>query len=340
MSDYAPNIHSGRNSRQRLVILVADPSAARRRHLVRGPLRHDVLQAASLNEIYPTAEEAVPDILAMSAEFLAEPEVEGVIRLADMLGTTVFLFAEQGTAPIRSPLRDRLRLVVITPNDRIDDLLARHSDRQSTAAEIAAEIRLPDLVLIGASTGGIAALETVLMAFPADCPPTLVVQHIRDGFVPGLVHRLNMRCRPRVMEAQHAMPLHRGTIYFAADAERHLTVSGKATPRCTLLATAPCHGHRPAVDPLFDSALSWGDGVSAALLTGMGTDGASGLGSLRKAGAHTIAQDRATSIVWGMPGAAVAAGAAAAVLPLEKIGPALLAGHGPARVGSRLGRAR
>ena len=339
MSDHTPLHGVGRNNRPRPVVLVADPQTARRRHLVRGPLRHDVIEAASLNEIYPTAEEAVPDVLAMSADFLIEPEMEGVIRLADMLGTAVFLYAEQGTSPVRTPLRDRLRTVVMGPNDRIEDLLARNTERQATPSPKGDDSPLPDLVLIGASTGGIAAIETVLMAFPADCPPTLVVQNIRDGFVPGLVHRLYMRCRPRVVAATHSLPLHRGTIYFAADAERHLTVSGPGVPRCTLVADGPHQGHRPAVNPLFESALPWGDRVSAALLTGMGADGASGLGALRRVGAHTIAQDRATSIVWGMPGAAVAAGAAATVLPIDRIGPALLAGHGQASLTSSRGRA-
>jgi two-component system chemotaxis response regulator CheB len=339
MSDHNPIHGEGRTTRQRPVVLLADPQTARRRRLLRGPLRHDVIEAASLNEIYPTAEEVVPDVLAMSADFLIEPEMEGVIRLADMLGTTVFLYAEQGASPIRSILRDRLRTVPMGPNDRIHDLLARTTERQAVPEQMRDAAPLPDLVLIGASTGGIAAIETVLMAFPADCPPTLVVQHIRDGFVPGLVHRLNMRCRPRVVAAAHALPLHRGTIYFAADAERHLTVSGPAAPRCALVAKGPHQGHRPAVNPLFESALPWGDRVSAALLTGMGTDGATGLGALRQVGAHTIAQDRATSIIWGMPGAAVAAGAAATVLPIDRIGPALLAGHGHANLDSTRGRA-
>lgn len=181
------------------------------------------------------------------------------------------------------------------------------------------------MILIGASTGGIAAIETVLSAFPADCPPTLVVQHIRDGFVPGLVRRLDNCCRPRVVEAMDGLRLRRGTVFFAADTTRHLTVTGLSAPRCTLLDAPPRHGHRPAVDPLFESAQSWARQVSAAVLTGMGADGAAGLAALRRAGAHTIAQDRQSSVVWGMPRAAVEAGGAAEVLPLDRIGAALLA---------------
>lgn len=338
MSDLFRTSLAGRTARQRPVVMVADPQTARRRALVRPPLRQHVIEAASLNEIYPMAEESEPDVLAMSADFLAEPELEGVIRLADMIGTTILLYVEEGMPPLRSPLLPRLRLVPLRPHDRIDDLLSGRQDCPSGRAVAEGEARLPELVLIGASTGGIAAIETVLMTFPADCPPTLIVQHIRDGFVPGLVQRLNMRCRPRVVEAAQDLPLRRGTICFASDATRHLTVSGLTAPRCALVATPPCQGHRPAVDPLFESALAWGARVSAALLTGMGTDGAQGMAALRRAGAHTIAQDRATSIVWGMPGAAVAADAADDVLPVDRIGPALLSGRVRPRISAARGQ--
>ena len=339
MPDFTRIHRDIRTGRQRKVVILADPQAARRRHLARGNPRHDVLQAASLYEIYPMAEEAVPDILAMSADFMAEPEMEGVIRMAGVLGATLILYAEQGTAPLSNPLLGQVSLVSVRPQDGIDDLLSGRAPLTSGTVPGESRTMLPDLVLVGASTGGIAAIESVLLTFPADCPPTVVVQHIREGFVPGLVQRLNTRCRPRVVEATHGLPLRRGTVYFAADAERHLTVSGQTAPRCALLETGPCHGHRPAVDPLFESALAWGRRVSAALLTGMGADGAKGLAALRMAGAHTIAQDRATSIVWGMPGAAVAAGGAVAVLPIDKIGQSLLMGHAQPRSAASWGHA-
>lgn len=333
------NSRTDQKARQRLVVLLADPKAVRRRQLLRGPLSHEVIEAASLTEAFPLAEDLAPSILALSADFLVEPEIEGLIRLAGLLEATVFLYADEGIAPGHSPLRQRPRCVPLRPSDGLDDLLLRLAGPPAPCDAPKGGSTLPELLLIGASTGGIAALETVLMAFPADCPPTLVVQHIREGFVSGLVQRLNLRCRPRVVEALDDQPLRRGTVYFAADAERHLTVAGRATPRSALRALPPCHGHRPAVDPLFESALPFASRLSAAILTGMGSDGARGMQALRRAGAHTIAQDRATSIIWGMPGAAVEAGAVEAVLPIEQIGPALLAGRH--RAGSLLaGRTR
>lgn len=308
------------------IVLLADPVAARRRQLLRGT-GGTTVEAASLNEIFPLAEEIAPDLMVLSADFLREPELEGVVRLAGMIGAGLFLYAAEGSPPIRSPLGARLRCVQMRTGDGLADLLSRNADPRVGSYQGEGETLLPELVLLGASTGGVAAIEAVLMAFPEDCPPTVVVQHMREGFVSGLVQRLNLRCRPRVVEAQQDMPLVRGTIYFAADAERHLTVARQVSARCVLVDAPPRHGHRPAVDPLFESALAWREKVSVALLTGMGTDGAAGMEVLRRAGAHTIAQDRATSTVWGMPGAAVAAGAAEAVLPIDRIGQGLLGGR-------------
>lgn len=322
------------------VVIVVDARTLRRQQLARRPGGHRVVEAASLSEVFPLAEEMEPDVLAISADFLIEPEFEGVIRLAEMLGSRLFLYAADGRAPVRSPLRHRVVCVPLETGDSIDDLLSRLANPRSHLSADAGRIVLPELILIGASTGGIAAIEAVLTTFPTDCPPTLVVQHIRDGYVPGLVQRLNNRCRPRIVAATDGLPLRRGTIHFAADAERHLVVAGKAAPRCALVPLPPCHGHRPAVDPLFESAVPWGPQVSAALLTGMGTDGALGLGALRRAGAHTIAQDRATSTIWGMPRAAVESGAAVSVLPLDRIGASLLTGHSQSVSELSMGRAR
>lgn len=323
------------------LVMVVDPRNARRSQLSRRAGRHEVIEASSTSEAFPIAEELAPAYLALAVDLLLDPELEGLLRMADMLGTRVFLYASEGQPPVRSPLRQRLACLSLRPGEGVADLLPRLSDRRAHLPADSGETRLPEMILLGASTGGIAAIESVLVCFPADCPPTLVVQHIRDGFVAGLVRRLDTRCRPRIVEAVDGQPLRRGTIYFAAAAERHLTVTGNRTmPRCALVDAPPRHGHRPAVDPLFESAVPWGQDVAAALLTGMGVDGAAGLGALRRAGAHTIAQDRETSTVWGMPRAAVESGAVKEVLPLDRIGPNLLSGGGLARFETSGVRAR
>ncbi|NBE09529.1 hypothetical protein GU920_18455 [Rhodobacter sp. CCP-1] len=268
----------------------------------------------------------VPAMIAISTDFLAEPELEGFLRLAKMLESRAFLFGTDGRGPATGLVGANLPCLAVRSGDTIHDLIVRMADPRLHLSAAEGDLRIPELILIGASTGGVAAIETVLKSFPADCPPTLVVQHIRDGFVPGLVRRLDNACRPHVVAAVDGARLTRGTVYFAAEPTHHLTVAGRpGALRCALVAAPPCHGHRPAVDPLFDSAVACGDRVAAALLTGMGTDGALGLGSLHQAGAHTIAQDRDSSVVWGMPRAAIESGAAGDVLPIDRIGGALLA---------------
>ncbi|WP_201157940.1 chemotaxis protein CheB [Rhodobaculum claviforme] len=180
------------------------------------------------------------------------------------------------------------------------------------------------ILCLGASTGGITVLDRILPELPADCPPTLVVQHIIGRFTEGLVRRLDGLCRARVVEAGDGMRLRRGTIYFAPGAEAHLQID-PAGLTCRLLEGAPRSGHRPSVDVLFHSAARLRRPVGAALLSGMGSDGAAGLRAIRDAGGFTIAQDEASCTVYGMPRAAVALGGAMVSLPPARIAEALLA---------------
>jgi two-component system, chemotaxis family, protein-glutamate methylesterase/glutaminase len=184
------------------------------------------------------------------------------------------------------------------------------------------------LVAIGSSTGGPSALAAVLGALPASLPvPVVVAQHIAEGFVPGLVNWLATTCDIGVAEAHDGTELAAGTAYFAPT-DSNLIVEGVTAH------TVPT-GDRlyvPSADVLFSSVATehrnHGLGV---LLTGMGADGADGLRLMREQGAATIAQDEDTSVVWGMPGAAVQCDAAAEVLPLTAIGPRiarLVAGRG------------
>lgn len=191
------------------------------------------------------------------------------------------------------------------------------------------------IILIGASTGGVDALLTVLTRFPEDCPPTLVVQHTGSGFGESLAGLLDRQCLPSVLLANGPMPLRRGQILIGAGIRAHLVLDGRGATRVTTIADGPVAGHIPSVDRLFLSALPLAPRVSAALLTGMGRDGAEGMKALRSAGARTLAQDEASCVVYGMPRAAVELGGVERVLPLNKIAGALLArrgtGNGPGR---------
>ena len=199
--------------------------------------------------------------------------------------------------------------------------------RSSQSGHDAASRGRPELVAIGASTGGIEAISEVLSTFSADCPPTVIVQHLPAGFSRNLADRLNRLVKPAVREAADGEPLAPGTVYIAPGGERHLVVSGPAL-KGRLIAGDPVSGHRPSIDVLFGSiAQLKGVSVAAALLTGMGSDGARGMYRIRSNGGRTVSQDEATSLIFGMPKAAVELGAAAEVLPITRIAGALLAGR-------------
>ena len=182
--------------------------------------------------------------------------------------------------------------------------------------------RLPrkGLLVIGASTGGPPAVEKVVSALPADCPPTLVVQHMPKLFTGAFAKRLDERAQARVVEAAGGEKLEPGLV-FIAPGDRHLAVQKAGLELRTQLNDDPkMHSCRPAVDVLFGSVARYaGADVLAVVLTGMGADGAEGLLTLRRAGAVTVAQDEASCVVYGMPKAAFEAGAVQHVLSLEDI---------------------
>ena len=182
----------------------------------------------------------------------------------------------------------------------------------------------PAVVVIGVSTGGPAALESLLPSLPGDLPPILIVQHMPEVFTGLLAERLNSRCRLRVREAAEGLPPCGGTVYLARG-NWHLEVTAGAQPRLHLTQDPPENHCRPAADVLFRSAAkTYGAGVLAVVLTGMGSDGMHGCRMVREHGGSVLAQDQATSTVWGMPGAVVGAGLANRVLPLGAIAPEIV----------------
>lgn len=180
------------------------------------------------------------------------------------------------------------------------------------------------VLAVGASTGGVEALGRVFVAMPPDGPGMVVVQHIPNPFAEAFARRIDMRCQRKVLVAQDGAPVLDGHIFIAPGDEHLEIVSEGAGYRMRLSSAPKVSGHRPSVDVLFHSvARVAGKRAAAALLTGMGSDGAAGLLELRQAGAWTLAQDEASSVVWGMPREAVKIGAACAVVPLDQVAPAL-----------------
>lgn len=183
-----------------------------------------------------------------------------------------------------------------------------------------------NIIFIGASTGGTEAIKDVLLGFPADCPPTLIVQHMPENFTTSYAKRLDSLCAPTVIEAQGGERLQAGTVYLAPG-HSHLLLRRQGSGFVTELSVAePVNRHRPSVDVLFDSAAQLvGRKALGVILTGMGKDGAQGLLHMRQAGARTFGQDEASCVVYGMPREAALVGAVEEVLPLDAMARRILA---------------
>ena len=199
------------------------------------------------------------------------------------------------------------------------DLPARPGDDGQAARATRYDRRL--LVAIGASTGGTEALREVLGGLPADFPPLVITQHMPPGFTRSFAERLDKHSRLRVKEAEHNERLYAGCAYVAPGhahlAVRYLPLVGYYAQ---LSEGEPVNRHRPSVEALFLSvARASGRGAVAVMLTGMGKDGARAMLALREAGAYNLAQDEASSVVFGMPREAIALGAAHEVVSLSEM---------------------
>jgi two-component system chemotaxis response regulator CheB len=185
-------------------------------------------------------------------------------------------------------------------------------------------------LLLGASTGGTEALREVLIHLPADIPPTFVVQHIPAHFSKAFADRLNQLCPFKVKEAQEGDVGVPGQV-LVAPGDFHMTLHWTGAVYRVALKQGPMVWHqRPAVDVLFDSAVSVGAApfATCAVLTGMGRDGADGLLKLKQGGAQTFAQDEASCVVYGMPKACVELGAADKVVSLGEMARQLQGAYG------------
>lgn len=177
-----------------------------------------------------------------------------------------------------------------------------------------------DLIAIGASTGGVEATTQILRQFPSDAPPTLLVQHIREGFASSYARGLDAASDCEVRVATDGDVPEPGLVLIAPG-DKHLSLVRKRGRWSVKTDSGPpVNQHRPSVDRLFTSVAEFGGRrATGVLLTGMGHDGAAGLLEMRRAGMATIAQDAATSAVYGMPKAAVEMGAVTRTMPLQEI---------------------
>lgn len=242
-------------------------------------------------------------------------------------------FIAKPTAGVATSLAELTDLLVkkirtahrVHPEKRLAAVEVKRAEETAPARVPApSSAKLRALVAVAASTGGPPALEAVFSGLGSELPAAfLVVQHLPAGFTMSLARRLAGVTDLEVHEAADGMQVRSGGVYVAPHgAHMSLAVGSAVLPRISLCDGPPIHGVKPSADPLFSSAAeAFGPKAIGVVLTGMGSDGASGLGELRAAGGETIVQDEETSVVWGMPGAAVKQKAAKRIMPLHLIAP-------------------
>lgn len=185
---------------------------------------------------------------------------------------------------------------------------------------------IPSLIVVGASTGGVEALMALFERWPQNCPPTVVVQHMPAGFTKSLANRLNRHCAPAVSEVENYTIAEPGNIYIAPGSVGHTRLKKTDRLRISVRPGDPVGGHMPSVDELFRSAAGEvSENVVGILLTGMGSDGATGLLEMRNRGLTTISQEESSCLVYGMPAAAEKLNASELTMAPDDIGRYLFA---------------
>jgi len=273
-----------------------------------------VVMVSSLTE--RGAETTLKALELGAVDFVSKPKV-------DVAGTLVD-FSEEILAKIRVAAGARVRarsgsVSVVPPKHSADAILP-------AAAETKKMLRTTDrIVAVGASTGGTEAIREFLMGLPADSPAVVIAQHIPAAFSAPFTRRMDALCQLSVCEPHDGQYIMPGHVYIAPGGKHLLVERDGARYLCRLNDGPPVNRHCPSVDVLFRSvAQNVGPNAVGVILTGMGDDGARGLKEMRDAGAPTIAQDEASSVVWGMPGAAVKLGAVGEVLPLNRVAEAVM----------------
>ncbi|HYA74614.1 MAG TPA: chemotaxis response regulator protein-glutamate methylesterase [Roseiarcus sp.] len=330
-------------------VLIVDDSATMR-GLISAALSRDagiavVGQASDPLEAREAIKALNPDVMTLDVEM---PKMDGLEFLDKVMRLRPFpvimvssLTAKGASATIRAMELGAVDCVgkpsIDHPNS-FDDLPARVKAAATACLRKRAEQRvakgrapLPSyrsdgkVVAIGASTGGVEALISVLTGYPQNCPPTVITLHMPTPFTKSFARRLDGLTDARVGEAEDGAPLEVGRVYLAPGSATHLEVSNSSHWRCRLQSEDPVNGHRPSVDVLFASvAKACGPRAVGVILTGMGRDGAAGLLAMRRAGARTLGQNEVTSVVYGMPKVAFECGAVEKQASLADIGGEIL----------------
>ena len=332
----------------RIKVLIVDDSATMR-SLIGAVLRRDpeievVGVAGDPLEARTKIKELEPDVLTLDIEM---PNMNGleflekIMRLRPMPVIMVSTLTQKGADATIDALEIGAFDCIGKPGPEADVVTAFGELVEKVKAAARAKVRplgqsagkvavgqrfVPNgrTVAIGSSTGGVEALLTILARYPANCPPTVITQHMPAAFTKSFAERLNRACAAEVSEAWDGAPLQTGKVYLAPGGATHLEVAGQS-PRCILREGDLVNGHRPSVDRLFHSvAHTVGAKAVGVFLSGLGRDGAQGLKAIRDEGGHTLGQDERSCVVYGMPKAAADLGGVERQTSLERMGEAIL----------------
>ncbi len=339
-------------------VLVIDDSAVVRK------IMSEILSSASGIEVIATASDPLfalekmktewPDVITLDVEM---PRMDGISFLKKIMAerpTPVIICSSLTRANSETALQASAAgavEIITKPEIGLKDFLHEAGDEVITAVRAAAAVNVRALkappapvlvnktpcamvettdrfIAIGTSTGGTQALERVLPTLPRTCPGIVVVQHMPEKFTGLFAQRLNSICEVEVLEAKDGQRILNGHVLIAPGA-RHMSVRRSGAYYLVEVRDGPLvNRHKPSVDVLFKSvAKCAGANAVGVIMTGMGDDGARGLKEMRNAGAFTIAQDEASSVVFGMPKEAIKLDAAQLILPLDQIADAMLAGR-------------
>lgn len=334
-------------------VLVVDDSAVVRKVLTEELSRFpDIEVVGAAIDPYQARDKIValePDVLTLDIEM---PRMDGISFLAKLMKhhpiPTVIVSSLTTESNEMAVKALRLGAVEVVPKPGSQFSVPEVATRLVRAVRAAAKARVrpaskvdsgsariavvPDsldttrkVLAIGASTGGTQAIERVLNGFPANAPGTVIVQHMPGGFTESFAERLDSLCAVAVREARTGDIIVPGLALIAPGGQHLLVERSGAQYRAVVRDGPPVNRHKPSVDVLFRSlARSARQNCSAAILTGMGADGAKGLLELRQSGAFTVAQDEESSVVFGMPAAAIKMDAADRVRPIDGIASTLL----------------
>jgi two-component system chemotaxis response regulator CheB len=344
-----------RNPKSKIRVLVVDDSALARKILVNGLSRDPNIEVIGTARDPYVARDILlkerPDVITLDVEM---PRMDGVTFLKKYMPViptpTVMVSAltERDKRVTIEALEAGAVDVVLKPKigvvDQFPTMMDDIRERVKAAAQVdvsryarsrpkvrkpiapisvseAMEETTDQVIAMGASAGGVAALARIIPAFPPAAPGIVIVQHMPAGFTTSFAERLNNLSPMQVKEAQTGDRVRRGLVLLAPGGERHMEVRRSGGEyRVRLIEGEKVSGHVPSVDVLFHSvARHAGRNAAAVILTGMGSDGADGLLAIRQAGGRTFSQDERTSVVFGMPRAAWEQGGAERRVPLDRV---------------------